>query len=226
LESRVLVGRGVDGDEPGRERGLGVLQAALRDPELEAGALLVAFDARKLDVGRVVGLHSPLEVDVEPVDLREHLARLALFGRNRRIGRGRTRGGEECREGDDERWRQPLRRARSNLPGRLAAGAPGGPVRHEWGTLARASDARNRGACVDSARGGPLVPRHERGKLAGAVVRCRPVRPRAGRLPAPLLTLLVGGLLAGPLPASARADSAPALLQRAYALRAENTALA
>jgi len=52
------------------------------------------------------------------------------------------------------------------------------------------------------------------------------VRPRAGRLPAPLLTLLVGGLLASSLPASGGADSAPALLQRAYALRAENTALA
>ena len=38
--------------------------------------------------------------------------------------------------------------------------------------------------------------------------------------------MLVGGLLAISLPASGGADSAPALLQRAHALRAENTALA
>jgi hypothetical protein len=38
-----------------------------------------------------------LEIDVEPVDLREHLARLALFRRNRRIGGSRTRCGQEYR---------------------------------------------------------------------------------------------------------------------------------
>ena len=38
--------------------------------------------------------------------------------------------------------------------------------------------------------------------------------------------MLVGGLLAVSLPASGGADSAPALLQRAHALRSENTALA
>jgi 3D (Asp-Asp-Asp) domain-containing protein len=44
--------------------------------------------------------------------------------------------------------------------------------------------------------------------------------------PAQALTLLVGALLAVSLPSSGGADSAPALLQRADALRAENTALA
>ena len=53
------------------------------------------------------------------------------------------------------------------------------------------------------------------------------MRPRLARLlPAQALTVLVGGLLAFSLPASGGADSAPALLQRAHALRAENTALA
>ena len=53
------------------------------------------------------------------------------------------------------------------------------------------------------------------------------MRHRLARLlPAPALTVLVGGLLATSPPASSGADSAPALLQRADALRAENTALA
>lgn len=52
------------------------------------------------------------------------------------------------------------------------------------------------------------------------------MRPSPGRLPAQLVALLVGGLLAISLPASGGADSAPALLQRAAALRTENTALA
>ncbi|HYZ76519.1 MAG TPA: 3D domain-containing protein [Gaiellaceae bacterium] len=52
------------------------------------------------------------------------------------------------------------------------------------------------------------------------------MRHRLARLlPAQALTVLVGGLLATSLPASGGADSAPALLQRAHALRAENTAL-
>jgi peptidoglycan DL-endopeptidase CwlO len=53
-------------------------------------------------------------------------------------------------------------------------------------------------------------------------VRHRPPR----LLPAQALTVLVVGLLAISLPASGGADSAPALLQRAQALRSENTALA
>jgi 3D (Asp-Asp-Asp) domain-containing protein len=53
------------------------------------------------------------------------------------------------------------------------------------------------------------------------------VRHRLARtVPAQALTVLVGGLLAVSLPSSGGADSAPALLQRADALRAENTALA
>jgi peptidoglycan DL-endopeptidase CwlO len=52
------------------------------------------------------------------------------------------------------------------------------------------------------------------------------VRPRPGRLPARRLAALAGGLLAIFLPASGGAGSAPALLQRAQALRAEGTAAA
>jgi peptidoglycan DL-endopeptidase CwlO len=52
------------------------------------------------------------------------------------------------------------------------------------------------------------------------------VRHRLARaVPAQALTVLVGGLLAVSLPTSGGADSAPALLQRAQALRAQNTAL-
>src|SRR5436305_5032527 len=64
-------------------------------------------------------------------------------------------------------------------------------------------------------------------KTVPKVLRCRPVRHRPPRLlPAQALTVLLGGLLAISLPASGGADSAPALLQRAQALRSENTALA
>ena len=56
--------------------------------------------------------------------------------------------------------------------------------------------------------------------LVGALLRCRLVPPRR------LLLVLAGVALASSLPSSGGADSAPALLQRAHALRAESTALA
>src|SRR5437588_2723320 len=62
--------------------------------------------------------------------------------------------------------------------------------------------------------------------LSRAVLRCRPVSPRPARLPVRSVTVLVGALLAVSLTGSGGADSAPALLQRAHDLRAENTALA
>ena len=107
LERRVLRVRGVDGDEPRRQGRLGVAEVRLRDLKLEARALLVALDAGELDVRRVVGLDRALEADVEAVDLRQHLAGLALFRGDRGVGGSRPCGGEECRKGDDERWRQP-----------------------------------------------------------------------------------------------------------------------
>jgi peptidoglycan DL-endopeptidase CwlO len=61
--------------------------------------------------------------------------------------------------------------------------------------------------------------------LSLTVLRCRPVTPRHRLLPVPV-TVLVGALLAVSLTGSGGADSAPALLQRAYDLRAANTALA
>ena len=107
LERRVLRVRRVDPDEPRRERRLGVAEVRLRDVELEAGALLVALDTGELDVRGVVRLDRALEADVQAVDLRQDLPSLALLGRDRGVGGSRTHGGEECRKGDDERWRQP-----------------------------------------------------------------------------------------------------------------------
>src|SRR5436309_14264753 len=64
-------------------------------------------------------------------------------------------------------------------------------------------------------------------KTVPKVLRCRPVRHRPPRLlPAQALTVLLGGLLAISLPASGGADSPPALLPRAQALRPANTARA
>src|SRR5437763_13000330 len=60
---------------------------------------------------------------------------------------------------------------------------------------------------------------------SSGLLRCRPVPSRPGRTPARLLLVLGGVALAFSLAASGGADSAPALLQRAHALRAERTAL-
>jgi hypothetical protein len=78
-ECRVVLGRGVRTDQPGRERVLRDLQVRSGQLQLLAVLALVGLDLLQLDVGEVVLLDRPAEALVDLLNLREHTLCLRLL---------------------------------------------------------------------------------------------------------------------------------------------------
>ena len=186
-------------------------QVRLREPELLLVLAEVALDPRELLVREVVRVDRPLQVRVEPLDLRQDVARLSLLGRNRPRSGMRRRGSQKGRHNDGQpRQRLPTKAGGHALPGH--DGRTGrGPVRHEHGTLTTPPDDRKR-------QGEPR-------RIRSRVVTVPPVGEPGTGLRAGLVTASVAILVALQLPAASGAG-APSLRERAQQLRSENATLA
>src|SRR5690349_7258898 len=118
-----------------------MLEAALRDLQFECVGAKVAFDLAQLDRRLVVRLDRRAEIDIDRVDLGEHLLRLRLL-RGDRTGVGSRSGncGKCGRNCNKERLRLSFPADSHCWAAGGKTGAPGGPVRHKSGTLTMTSD--------------------------------------------------------------------------------------
>ena len=125
-EGRLVVARGVDGDEPLHERPLRLLEVRARDVKSNLVHLQVVLDLAQPRRRRLVPVTRALETCVELLDLRGDALRFGPLAVDRRVACCRA-GRDGCRsESRNENRRLSLTNSDDALQTSFAAGAPGG----------------------------------------------------------------------------------------------------